>query len=152
MAAEMIPAQIMADFGDANWKVRLAATEEMQSWVEKEAASIDAEVLVRAIAKKGWSEKNFQVGSLHRPTKCPFLHDYQVSAKLYVVLDTLAQQCPSFGRSCIALSVPHLTEKLGDMKLKKPAGDTLLTFAEKASLQFVLHQGKSSSPYPSFRY
>ncbi|KAF9052604.1 microtubule associated protein [Panaeolus papilionaceus] len=123
LAAEMIPAQIMADFGDANWKVRLAATEEMQSWVEKEAASIDAEVLVRAIAKKGWSEKNFQV-----------------SAKLYVVLDTLAQQCPSFGRSCIALSVPHLTEKLGDMKLKKPAGDTLLTFAEKASLQFVLHQ------------
>lgn len=41
----------------------------------------------------------------------------------------------------MALCVPHLTEKLGDMKLKKPAGDTLLSFAEKTSLQFVLGQG-----------
>jgi cytoskeleton-associated protein 5 len=34
-----------------------------------------------------------------------------------------------------------LGEKLGDMKLKKPAGDTLLVFAEVTSLQFVLSQG-----------
>jgi cytoskeleton-associated protein 5 len=60
---------------------------------------------------------------------------------LYTILALLAQQCPSFGRSSVALCVPHLTEKLGDMKLKKPAGDTLLSFAEKTSLQFVLGQG-----------
>lgn len=42
----------------------------------------------------------------------------------------------------MALSVGHLSEKLGDLKLKKPAGDTLLDFAEKTSLQFVLSQGK----------
>ncbi|KAJ7658829.1 hypothetical protein DFH06DRAFT_1407392 [Mycena polygramma] len=30
--------------------------------------------------------------------------------------------------------------KLGDLKLKKPAGDTLLVFAEKTSLRFVLNQ------------
>jgi cytoskeleton-associated protein 5 len=53
----------------------------------------------------------------------------------------LTQQCPSFGRSCVALCVPHLTEKLGDLKLKKPAGDALLAFSEKTSLQFVLGQG-----------
>ena len=53
----------------------------------------------------------------------------------------LAQQCPSFGRSCVALCVPHLTEKLGDLKLKKPAGEALLTCSEKTSLQFVLGQG-----------
>ena len=53
----------------------------------------------------------------------------------------LARQCPSFGRSCVALCVPHLTEKLGDLKLKKPAGDTLLACSEKTSLQFVLGQG-----------
>ncbi|KAJ7658710.1 hypothetical protein DFH06DRAFT_1407161 [Mycena polygramma] len=31
-------------------------------------------------------------------------------------------------------------DKLGDLKLKKPAGDTLLVFAEKTSLRFVLNQ------------
>jgi cytoskeleton-associated protein 5 len=31
------------------------------------------------------------------------------------------------------------------MKLKKPAGDALLLFAEKTSLQFVLSQGKALS-------
>jgi cytoskeleton-associated protein 5 len=65
----------------------------------------------------------------------------QVSAKLYGILAVLADQCPSFGRSSAALSVPHLIEKLGDAKLKKPAGDVLLLFAEKTSLQFVLNQG-----------
>jgi hypothetical protein len=34
-----------------------------------------------------------------------------------------------------------LTEKLGDIKLKKHAGDCLVAFAEKTSLQFVLSQG-----------
>jgi len=53
----------------------------------------------------------------------------------------LAEQCPSFGRSSVALCVAHLTEKLGDLKLKKPAGDALLACSEKTSLQFVLGQG-----------
>jgi hypothetical protein len=35
-----------------------------------------------------------------------------------------------------------LTEKLGDIKLKKHAGDCLVAFAENTSLQFVLTQGK----------
>ena len=70
------------------------------------------------------------------------MYECQVSARLYGILGMLAQQCPSFGRSCVALCVPHLTEKLGDLKLKKPAGDVLLTCSEKTSLQFVLGQGK----------
>ena len=56
-------------------------------------------------------------------------------------MSLLAEKCPSFGRSCVALCVTHLTEKLGDTKLKKPAGDALAVFAEKTSLQFVLNQG-----------
>ena len=51
----------MTDFGDANWKTRLAALEEMFIWLEKEVEALDAEVVVRALAKKGWGEKNFQV-------------------------------------------------------------------------------------------
>lgn len=61
LAAELIPANIATGFGDANWKTRLAALEEMTSWVEKEVGALDAEVVVRFIAKKGWAEKNFQV-------------------------------------------------------------------------------------------
>lgn len=51
----------MTDLGDANWKTRLAALEEMTGWIEQEIQNIDAEVVVRALAKKGWNEKNFQV-------------------------------------------------------------------------------------------
>lgn len=64
LAAELIPANIATDFGDANWKIRLAALEEMTSWVEREVETLDAEVVVRFIAKKGWAEKNFQARSL----------------------------------------------------------------------------------------
>ncbi|KAJ7905459.1 microtubule associated protein, partial [Mycena olivaceomarginata] len=123
LAAETIPSSIMKDLGDANWKTRLAALDEMTAWVEGAINDVDAEVVVRALAKKGWTEKNFQV-----------------SAKIYAICSLLAEQCPSFGRSCPALCVAHLSEKLGDLKLKKPAGDTLLVFAEKTSLQFVLNQ------------
>lgn len=127
LAAEVIPANFLNDLGDGNWKTRLAALEEMTTWVDEQVESLDAEVVVRALAKKGWSEKNFQV-----------------STKLYGILSSLSKNCPSFSRSCVALSVGHLSEKLGDLKLKKPAGDTLLDFAERTSLQFVLSQGKSS--------
>ena len=134
LAAELIPSNLIADLGDANWKTRLAALEEMTTWVEGIVEELDAEVVVRALGKKGWGEKNFQV-----------------SAKLYGILVILAERCPSFGRSCAALSIPHLSEKLGDAKLKKPASDALGMFAEKASLQFVLNIGKFFlvSPMPS---
>lgn len=56
-------------------------------------------------------------------------------------MGVLADKCPSFSKSCVAISTGHLSEKLGDMKLKKPAGDVLLLFAEKTSLSLVLSQG-----------
>lgn len=63
----------MEGLGDANWKARLAACEEMQTWIEGVVEDVDAEVVIRAIAKKGWSEKNFQVrrsGLRNRFTSC----------------------------------------------------------------------------------
>ncbi|KAF8636528.1 hypothetical protein AX17_003341 [Amanita inopinata Kibby_2008] len=123
IAAEAIPANLLTDLGDANWKTRLAALDELTAWIEGEVQTVDAEVIIRSLAKKGWAEKNFQV-----------------SSKIYGILSLLADKCPSFGRSCPALCVAHLTEKLGDAKLKKPAGETLTLFAEKTSLQFVLNQ------------
>ena len=134
LASEVIPPNYITDLGDANWKTRLAALEDMTTWVESVVEELDAEVVVRALGKKGWGEKNFQV-----------------SAKLYGILNILAERCPSFGRSCAALSIPHLSEKLGDVKLKKPASDALGVFAEKTSLQFVLNIGMFFlvSPMPS---
>jgi len=125
MASEAIPASILTGLGDANWKTRIIALEEMATWLEEGAVdTVEAEIIVRALAKKGWSEKNFQV-----------------SSKIFGVFTFLAEKSPTFGRASIALAVGHLTEKLGDLKLKKPAGDTLFAFAEKTSLQFVLSQG-----------
>jgi cytoskeleton-associated protein 5 len=61
LVAELIPTQIIADFGDANWKVRLAALEEMTTWIEGVVAGVDCELVVRFLMKKGSNEKNFQV-------------------------------------------------------------------------------------------
>ncbi|KAJ4487992.1 microtubule associated protein [Lentinula aciculospora] len=123
LAADLIPASILTDLGDANWKARLAAIDEMSAWLDGVIADVDSEVIIRSLAKKGWAEKNFQV-----------------STKIYGVCVALAEHSSTFSRSCVALCVPHMVEKLGDMKLKKPAGDALLLFGEKTSLQFVLNQ------------
>ena len=69
----------------------------------------------------------------------------QVSAKVFTILSTFASRSPTFSKACVALATPHLTEKLGDMKLKKPAGDALMAFAEKTSLSFVLGLGTCDS-------
>lgn len=148
LAASLIPSPVMEGLGDANWKTRLAACEELATWLEGVAQDVDAEVVVRAIAKKGWTEKNFQVYHVFTPGVDNSLNNCftQVSAKLYNILTILAEFCPSFGKSCVALSTGHLSEKLGDAKLKKPAGDALAVFAEKTSLQFVLSQGTACYP------
>jgi len=62
---ELIPANIRTDFGDANWKLRLAALDEMTAWLEGGIVdSVESELVVRFLAKKGWNDKNFQVRQL----------------------------------------------------------------------------------------
>lgn len=56
----------------------------------------------------------------------------------------LAGESSSWSKACAAVAVPICCDKLGDIKLKKPAGDALVSFAEKSSLGFVLSQGKPS--------
>jgi len=65
-----------------------------------------------------------------------------VSAKLYQVMSLMAERSSTFGKPSAALAIGPLSDKLGDMKLKKPAGDALAVFAEKTSLAFVLAQGE----------
>ncbi|OCF75746.1 microtubule Associated protein [Kwoniella mangroviensis CBS 8886] len=127
IASDVIKSDYHTKLADGAWKVRLEAAEEMVKWVGEEdgAEKVDSEVMMRFLGKTpGWGEKNFQV-----------------SGKLYQVMGLMAEKSPSFGKPAAALVIGHLTDKLGDMKLKKPAGDTLTTFAENTSLAFVLAQG-----------
>ncbi|WVQ95173.1 hypothetical protein IAU59_002267 [Kwoniella sp. CBS 9459] len=127
IATDTIPGDYHTRLADAAWKTRLEAADEMVKWVGEEdgASTVDSEVMMRFLGKTpGWGEKNFQV-----------------SGKLYQVMALMAEKSPSFGKAAAALAIGPLTDKLGDMKLKKPSGDALTAFAEKTSLAFVLAQG-----------
>jgi cytoskeleton-associated protein 5 len=63
LATELIPTSFLTGLADSNWKARLAALEEMITWIESMIEELDAEVIVRALAKRCWNEKNFQVSS-----------------------------------------------------------------------------------------
>ncbi|TKY86566.1 hypothetical protein EX895_004715 [Sporisorium graminicola] len=123
-AADLIPAGIATQLASGAWKERLAGMTEFNDWLKVEAETVESEIIVRALGKKpGWKESNFQV-----------------MAEVYKALQLLAVDCPTFGRPSVALSVQPLCDKLGDIKLKTPAGETLVTFAEKTSFGFLLAQ------------
>jgi len=67
---------------------------------------------------------------------------------MFGLFQQLAEDSNSWSKACVALSVPLCCDKLGDIKLKKPAGDAMGVFAEKSSLGFVLSQGTPSSLRP----
>ncbi|SCV69035.1 BQ2448_2055 [Microbotryum intermedium] len=121
--AGAIPANLVTQISDSNWKTRLEGITALHDWLSGgEIESVESELVVRYLGKKpGWKESNFQVGT-----------------KMFGIFQLLAERSPSFGKSSAALSVPVLSDKLGDIKLKKPAGDALTAFAEKSSLGFVL--------------
>ncbi|KAM3584347.1 hypothetical protein VKS41_003168 [Umbelopsis sp. WA50703] len=125
-----VPENIMAEIADSQWKIRLAAMESLYSHIEAmDPSEIEPEIIIRVLSKKpGWKEMNFQV-----------------MGKLFNTMQLLAGNS-KFSKACAAIGVPGLTEKLGDIKLKKHAGDCLIAFAEKTSLQFVLSQA-----YPMWR-
>ncbi|KAJ1918219.1 hypothetical protein IWQ60_007555 [Tieghemiomyces parasiticus] len=120
-----IPAGVLSQLNESNWKTRLAGMEALIADLRaKPAEDVDAEVVVRQMLKKpGVKEVNFQV-----------------AGQVYQLLQFLAQDVPSFGRPAAALAIPLVAEKLGDLKLKKPAAETLELFAESLSLGFVLSQ------------
>ena len=128
-AEAALPAEMYADLGNANWKLRLAALDAMHAWAtdgEGAAGAVESELVVRILSKKpGWKESNFQV-----------------YGRMAAVFQALAERSPNWSRACSALTIPALSDKLGDIKIKKPAGDALTAYAEKFSLQFVLSHGK----------
>ncbi|EFP78682.1 uncharacterized protein PGTG_04638 [Puccinia graminis f. sp. tritici CRL 75-36-700-3] len=127
-APDCLPASFIEGVGNSLWKTRLAALEELLSWIPEQADEIEAEVVVRYLNKKpGPKESNFQVWQ-----------------RVFSVINLLAEQCPSFTKACMALTIPSCFEKYGDGKIKEAAGNALITFAEKSSLGFVLSQAFDS--------
>lgn len=126
-AEELIPAAFHTKLADSAWKVRLEGADEMVTWVSEGGGDeVESEIMMRFLSKiPGWGEKNFQV-----------------SAKIYQVIQLMAEKSSTFGKPAASLVIGPLTDKLGDLKLKKPAGDALVTIAEKTSLAFVLTQCK----------
>ncbi|KAJ9096595.1 hypothetical protein QFC19_007128 [Naganishia cerealis] len=124
-AMELIPADIQSGLADGQWKERLGAAERLLVWIEEgNADKAESEIIFHYLCKTpGWNEKNFQV-----------------SGKVFAAMATIAQKCATFGRPSAALAIGPLSDKLGDLKLKKPASETLGMFAEKTSLGFVLSQ------------
>ncbi|KAI8882635.1 ARM repeat-containing protein [Backusella circina FSU 941] len=122
-ATEFIPENIYTELGQAQWKARLAAIESFCQHVEREEVA-EPEIVIRALSKKpGWKEMNFQV-----------------MGKLFLVIQLMATHSPKFNKACAALTIPVMVEKLGDIKLKKPASECLVEIAEKTSLPFVFSQ------------
>lgn len=126
-AADLIPEAIATQLASGVWKERLTGMQELNQWLKVEAAEVESEIIIRSLSKKpGWKESNFQV-----------------MAEVYSAMRLLADDSPSFARASASLSMAPLCEKLGDMKLKAPAGETLTLFAEKTSFGFVLAQALS---------
>lgn len=128
-ASTILPDSILTDLKNSAWKTRLGALDALQTWLEAEGEKTEAELIVRTLAKTpGWKESNFQI-----------------YGKMAGLLSNMAQSSPTWTRACSALTIGPLSDKLGDVKLKKPAGDALTVYAERFSLQFVLSQGTSAT-------
>lgn len=63
---------------------------------------------------------------------------------MFGLFQQLAEDSSSWSKACAAVAIAICCDKLGDIKLKKPAGDALVSFAEKSSLGFILSQGETS--------
>ncbi|KAJ1977911.1 hypothetical protein H4R35_002106, partial [Dimargaris xerosporica] len=123
LIGEVISGELMEQLNSANWKHRLAGMETLLEELRaKPADSLEAELVVRQMLKKpGPKEANFKV-----------------TDQVYQLIQYLAQEVPSFGPAAAALATPLVVEKIGDLKLKKSAGETLASMAEKVTLGFVL--------------
>lgn len=121
-AAQILPAGMLDQLGDANWKTRLAACEQLQQFIDGLSPSdMKSLLFVKVLEKKpGWKDSNFQV----------------MKAKLSIVA-LLAAKATVFGRKSAMCALPAVVEKLSDVKIKQQSVDTLMLMAEKLSLNFV---------------
>lgn len=111
---------------DSAWKARLASVNSIHDKLSQAKDEIEAEAVCRLLmVKPGWKESNFQVSTV-----------------MINCFSALARNSSSFDRACVSLLAGGLADKLGDIKVKKVAGECLGFLAEATSLGLVLSQGK----------
>ncbi len=131
LVKELFGEEIIVSLSDASWKIRLECVDKLLELLEeklsKDAGCISGEALVRSLKQTGvWRDNNFQV-----------------SAKLYMLLAKFVSLCQNVEPSVAAIVVPLLVEKVGDVKLKTHVTELLFGLCERLSLQVVLSQGMS---------
>ncbi|ORX61016.1 ARM repeat-containing protein [Piromyces finnis] len=104
------------------WKVRLAAMDSLLNVIkEKDPSEINAEMITKLLSvRPGWKESNFQVNT-----------------RMYNVFKHISS-ASSFNEPIAAISIPKITEKISDLKIKKIAGECLESYIEAIGFQTVL--------------
>ncbi|OMJ25363.1 Cytoskeleton-associated protein 5 [Smittium culicis] len=124
--SDYIPNNISEMIQSKAWKERLEGMNLLKEHISSDddlTKSVEPELIVRFIGKyPGWKESNFQVNS-----------------SIYALLQWMAEACDQFNSGAAALSIKHLIDKIGDIKLKVPASNTLIAFSERLGLRFVLN-------------
>ncbi|KAJ2649380.1 hypothetical protein IWW40_003227 [Coemansia sp. RSA 1250] len=126
--AEVLPADVLTSLSSAKWKERMEAMDQLREFLGDEAArsnAVHAELVVRQLGRKpGWKESNFQV-----------------TLRSFQLIGWMAEEdSVEFNTGAVALAVPALVDKLGDIKLKTAAGAALVAMAERFTLQLVIGQ------------
>ncbi|XP_037049831.1 protein mini spindles isoform X3 [Bradysia coprophila] len=121
-AADLLPGNILAELGDANWKTRLSSSETFLSTVSGlESCPSISQVLIRIICKKpGLKESNFQV--------------------LKLKLEIIKKIVEVFGISTTTgdMVLNDVVEKLGDAKNSATAAECLLAIADAINLEYMI--------------
>ncbi|PVU87154.1 hypothetical protein BB559_006193 [Furculomyces boomerangus] len=121
----IIPNHIKKSIESAKWKDRVDAINSLlEHFVSEQeiATTLEPELVVRQLGKKpGWKESNFQVNT-----------------GVYNLIKWMSLSCAKFNSGVAALTIPHLVEKLGDIKLKTPASNALIAMGERLGLRFII--------------
>ncbi|KAJ1492762.1 armadillo-type protein, partial [Baffinella frigidus] len=154
----LIADDVRAKLKSSNWKERLEAIERLEEDAKANAGEMahpapEAWVRLLAVSFVERKETNFQTGEMAHPEPEAWVRlmgvafvertetNFHVLNKVHLVVATLAEKAPKFTKRAAHWFIPHMIEKLGDVKLKQGAHDALLTIAEAATPQFVLNQG-----------
>ncbi|KAJ2641354.1 hypothetical protein GGH99_008934, partial [Coemansia sp. RSA 1285] len=124
--ANAFPGDILAGFESAKWKDRMEAMDQLKEYLGDQLASgspVQPELVIRQLARKpGWKESNFQV-----------------NARAFQIIEWMAGEGSlDFNTGAAALCAPALVDKLGDIKLKGPASNALVSIAQRYTLKFVI--------------
>ncbi|XP_022781710.1 cytoskeleton-associated protein 5-like [Stylophora pistillata] len=135
-AAELISEAVLNQLVHANWKERLAGIEALTELIKgMDPNTTSSQVLIRVLAKKpGWKDTNFQV----------------LKAK-FALCQYIARNIKSFSKRSAFYALDGLVDKIGDIKLKEASKETLTTFSEVISLNYISlkvskHSGSQKNP------